>query len=50
MAQLLEVEDVCRVVNRLLAHRNEIKNRKYYILATVAGVRREHNGVSNKYF
>lgn len=55
MAQLLEVEDVCRVVNRLLAHRNEIKNRKYYILATVAGVmrgevRREHNGVSNQYF
>ena len=40
MAQLLEVEDVCRVVNRLLAHRNEIKNRKYYILATVAGVMR----------
>lgn len=40
MAQLLEVEDVCRVVNSLLAHRNEIKNRKYYILATVAGVMR----------
>lgn len=40
MAQLLEVEDVCRVVNRLLVHRNEIKNRKYYILATVAGVMR----------
>lgn len=40
MAQLLEVEEVCRVVNRLLAHRNEIKNRKYYILATVAGVMR----------
>lgn len=40
MAQFLEVEDVCRVVNSLLAHRNEIKNRKYYILATVAGVMR----------
>lgn len=40
MAQLLEVEDVCKVVNSLLAHRNEIKNRKYYILATVAGVMR----------
>lgn len=40
MAQALEIEDVCRVVNRLLSHRDEIKNRKYYILAAVAGVMR----------
>ena len=40
MAALLELEDVCRIVNRLLSHKDEIKNRKYYILATVAGVMR----------
>lgn len=35
IADTLTVEDLYRVVNSLLAHKDEIENREYYILGVV---------------
>lgn len=41
---------LCRVVNSLLAHKDEIEDARYYILGVIANIAGgKNNGTSNQY-
>lgn len=50
IADTLTVEDLCRIVNTLLSHKDDIVDARYYILGVIANIAGgKNNGTSNQY-
>lgn len=50
IADTMTVEDLCRIVNTLLLHKDDIVDARYYVLGVIANIAGgKNNGTSNQY-